>query len=174
MGSGTNPHLELSQPLGEALAKRPVHLLTGGGQGVMAAVSKVFYTVPGRLGLVIGILPAEPPPNERHRPAGYPNAWVELSIATHLHERGERGAEALSRNHVNVLTSDLLVFLPGSAGTGTEIELALRYAKPFAVFGEPTEPMRVPEDILVTNELREIERFVDETLFDGRDSPGGL
>ena len=38
MGSGTTPHADLAIPLGRALARMGVHLLTGGGGGVMEAV----------------------------------------------------------------------------------------------------------------------------------------
>ena len=34
-----------------------VHLLTGGGGGVMSAVSEAFHGVPERRGLVIGVIP---------------------------------------------------------------------------------------------------------------------
>ena len=58
MGSGTHPHIHLAQPLGRALAWMRVHLLTGGGGGVMEAASRAFFGVAARSGLVIGILPA--------------------------------------------------------------------------------------------------------------------
>lgn len=45
--------------LGQWLAGRGVHLLTGGGGGVMAAVSEAFYQSPDRRGLVIGIIPCQ-------------------------------------------------------------------------------------------------------------------
>ena len=59
MGSGSEPHRELALPLGAWLARRGVHLLTGGGGGVMASVSEGFAGVGGRRGLVIGVLPGE-------------------------------------------------------------------------------------------------------------------
>ncbi|HUT02907.1 MAG TPA: DNA-binding protein, partial [bacterium] len=39
LGSGSEPHEEKAKPLGEWLAREGVHLLTGGGGGVMEAVS---------------------------------------------------------------------------------------------------------------------------------------
>lgn len=48
MGSGTSPHEDRASRLGCWLAKQGVHLLTGGGEGVMASVSKAFYKFPGR------------------------------------------------------------------------------------------------------------------------------
>src|SRR5262249_34546586 len=50
-------------------------------------------------------------------PAGYPNEWVELTIFTHLPDRGTDGALASSRNHLNVLSADAIVALPGGEGT---------------------------------------------------------
>ena len=79
MGSGVDEHRDRAQPLGRWLGRQDVHLLTGGGRGVMAAVSEAFHGVPGRRGLVIGILPGE----ATGRPLdGYPNPWVEIPIRT--------------------------------------------------------------------------------------------
>ena len=127
LGSGAEAHEELSLPLGAALAGMGVHLLTGGGGGVMGAVSEAFAREPDREGLVLAVLPGDA---SGASPTGYPNPWVELPIRTHLPLSGEQGTDALSRNHLNVLTADVLVALPGSAGTRSEIELALRYARP--------------------------------------------
>ena len=147
MGSGTRTHDGLAAPLGRGLARMGVHLLTGGGGGVMTAVSRAFARVEDRAGLVVGVLPggvgdgrgnggerggtelAGPPP------PGYPNPWVELAIRTHLAARGAAGDTPDSRNHVNVLSSDVVVALPGGAGTASEVELALRYGRPLVVLG---------------------------------------
>ena len=59
MGSGTRPSSERASALGRWLAECGVHLLTGGGGGVMAAVSKSFYETPNRQGLVIGVLSSD-------------------------------------------------------------------------------------------------------------------
>jgi uncharacterized protein (TIGR00725 family) len=96
MGSGREEHAELAVPLGRWIAANGFHLLTGGGAGVMAAVSRGFQEVPDRQGMVLGILPAGPPP-------GYPNPWVEVVIQTHLPDRGSEGASPRSRNHLDVL-----------------------------------------------------------------------
>jgi predicted Rossmann-fold nucleotide-binding protein len=130
----------LAESLGRWLATQAVHLLTGGGGGVMEATSKAFCSVESRLGLVIGVLPGVPAgadwtmvrqgteqfpaglnedydvPRYMVPPAGYPNPWVEIAVRTHLPLQGERGTELASRNHVNIHTSDLLVALPGAAG----------------------------------------------------------
>lgn len=71
-------------------------------------------------------------------PPGYPNVFVDLAIRTHLPSSGGAGLSALSRNHVNVLSSDVLVALPGGSGTAFQIELAIRYGVPVCRFlGRP-------------------------------------
>lgn len=59
-------------------------------------------------------------------PAGYPNPYVELCINTHLPASGTQGTQCHSRNHINILTSDIVIALPGSAGTASEVFLARR------------------------------------------------
>lgn len=154
MGSGSATHEERSVPLGRRLAELGVHLLTGGGAGVMAAVSKAFHETPGRRGLVIGVIPGTPPP-------GYPNPWVELAIRTHLPLSGERGQEPMSRNHLNVLSSDVIVALPGSAGTASEVTLAVRYGRPIIAWvGSREEIPGLPEEVPVAADLGDVEALV--------------
>jgi len=93
MGSGTQEHADLAVPLGRWLASLEVHLLTGGGCGVMESVSRAFHEVQGRRGLVIGILPAASEENAAMAPPGYPNPWVEIAIRTHLPWSGSVGRQ---------------------------------------------------------------------------------
>ena len=157
MGSGVRAHAELAAPLGRGLAEMGVHLLTGGGGGVMAAVSRAFAEVEDRAGVVLGVLPAdgfqrtsgrggragdaesgdaESEPAQWEPPPGYPNPWVEVAVRTHLDARGAAGDAASSRNHVNVLSSDVVVALPGGQGTASEVALALRYGRPLVLLGD--------------------------------------
>ncbi len=129
MGSGTEPHDALARPLGAWIASAGFHLLTGGGDGVMRAASEAFVAVEDRAGLCLGILPG---PDAR---PGYPNDAVELAIRTHLPLSGELGTDPRSRNHVNVLTADVIVALPGGGGTRAEVALALRYGRPVLRYG---------------------------------------
>ncbi len=129
MGSGTEAHERLAVPLGVWIARAGHHLLTGGGGGVMAAVSEAFVAVEPRAGVSIGVLPGP-----AARP-GYPNAFVEVPIRTHLPLTGAMGADPRSRNHVNVLTSDVIVALPGGEGTRSEVQLALRYGRAVYLHG---------------------------------------
>lgn len=150
MGSGREAHEALAAPLGVLLATRGVHLLTGGGRGVMQAVSEAFVSVRPREGLSIGVLPARDERTLERPPDGYPNPAIELPIATHLPCRGDQGKDPLSRNHINVLSATAIIALPGGPGTRSEVELALRYDRPIALYGPveafagfPPEPPRL-------------------------------
>lgn len=138
MGSGVRAHAELAAPLGRGLAKMGVHLLTGGGGGVMACASRAFAEVGSRAGVVVGVLPGRVggPVAGASSPSGYPNPFVELAVRTHLDARGAEGDSAASRNHVNVLSSDVVVALPGGEGTASEVVLALRYGRPLVLLGD--------------------------------------
>jgi uncharacterized protein (TIGR00725 family) len=161
LGSGREEHRELAVPLGRWLAGAGVHLLTGAGGGVMGAVSESFAAVSPRAGAVIGIVPGLADARGHEAPSGYPNPWTEIAIFTHLPLRGSRGTEPLSRNHVNVLSSDVLVALPGGAGTASEIALALRYGKPIVawVAGAATTP-DLPAEVPRRQDLEGVTAFI--------------
>jgi len=166
MGSGEHPHADLAAPLGRALAGLGVHLLTGGGGGVMAAVAEAFVRAPRPGGgLSIGVLPSRPPPLAGAPPDGYPNPFLELAVRTHLDRRGDDGAHPLSRNHVNVLTADVVVALPGGVGTASEIELALTYGKPVVALGPGRDAWpRLPPDVRWVHRVEDGVAFVVERL----------
>lgn len=131
MGSGQYAHERLARPLGAWIAHAGYHLLTGGGPASMEATALAFTQIRPRRGMSIGVIPAssaeDPSPH-----AGCPNDFVELPIFTHLHMLGTD--DVLSRNRINVLSSDVIVALPGGAGTRSEIALALQYKKPVCIF----------------------------------------
>ena len=165
MGSGSEPHTERSRALGAELARLGVHLLTGGGGGVMREVSRAFCETPGRAGLCIGILPAgsEEPPFDP--PRGYPHAWVEIPIRTHLSLRGSRGGEGGSRNAINILSSDAVVALPGGAGTSSEISLAVDLERPLVAFlADRAEIAGLPDSVRVEPLLAEVTEFLRDVL----------
>jgi predicted Rossmann-fold nucleotide-binding protein len=169
MGSGSDSHRERAAALGQWLAREGVHLLTGGGSGVMSAVSEAFCGVPERRGLVIGVLPGEEPANGSTAPAaprpGYPNPWVEIPIFTHLPLSGRRGLDPRSRNHINVLSSDVLIALPGGAGTASEVALALRYRRPvIAHLDERGQIDGLPDEAVVASDLAAVQEFVRSHL----------
>jgi predicted Rossmann-fold nucleotide-binding protein len=135
IGSGTEKHSGLSKPLGQWLAEQDCDLINGGGGGVMAAVSQAFAEVSVRKGSVIGVIPASGPcdsPKARSAYAplqGYPNSWVDIAIYTHLPLSGASGKDIASRNHIIILSADVIVAFPGGPGTRSEIQLALEYGK---------------------------------------------
>jgi uncharacterized protein (TIGR00725 family) len=156
MGSGSSEYRELAEPLGEWLAVQGYDLITGGGAGVMTAVSRAFAGVPTRRGVSIGVLPAGPPP-------GYPNSYVDVVIQTHLPKRGNQGSDILSRNHITVLSSAVVVVLPGRQGTRTELALAIHHRKPVIAFlgseGEIEGELRTAVPALA-NTLDEVTAFI--------------
>ena len=175
------------------MARMGVHLLTGGGGGVMEAVSRAFFETQGRRGLVIGILPAgdaDPgpagaspnpadaklsqieaipsqlladsghPDADPGTPPGYPNPWVEFAVRTHLDARGDDGSGIRSRNHINILSSDVIVALPGSSGTASEVELAIRYGRPLILLGDTPRAERLPVSVPTAESVDEAVEFV--------------
>ena len=159
MGSGTESHEPEAAALGRWLAGEGVHLLTGGGGGVMAAVSRAFHETPERRGLVIGVLPSGDVPGAPK--PGYPNPWVEVPILTHLPSTGVHGAEATSRNHINVLSSAAIIALPGEAGTASEVALALRYGKPVIAFSpNPKLVERFPTAVSRVERIEAVREFL--------------
>ena len=130
----------------------------------MAAVSQAFHEVEERRGLVIGVLRAAAQGSSEKR-AGYPNPWVELAIRTHLSLSGTEGTDIASRNHINVLTADVVVALPGAWGTHSEVELALRYRRPLiAYLQDRSEIPDLSSAVVVTKELDEVKSFVRRTV----------
>lgn len=163
MGSADVAHTDKAAPLGRWLASLPVHLLTGAGGGVMEAVSRAFQARPGRAGLVVGIAPCGDDPGVP-RP-GYPNPFVELAILTHLPLSGELGTDPMSRNHINVLSSNVLIALPGGNGTSSEVALAVRYHRPIVAFVDTRSDIpALPDTVPAVTELSEVQEFVKRIL----------
>lgn len=149
MGDGDADHEPLSGEVGAIIAEGGYHLLTGGGAGVMEAVSRA-YSRANPQGLVIGIIRADkgahlvPQGGVRtYRPSAV-NPYVEVPIFTHLPDStlnsriqcSAPGCNVIpcdehrnlrSRNHINVLTADAVVVLPGGSGTLTELQFAYEY-----------------------------------------------
>ena len=165
MGSSSRSYEDLAGPLGRWLASVGVHLLTGGGVGTMEAVSRAFAQVRPRDGLVVGVLPADLPDGIAVPRPGYPNPSVELAIYTHLPLSGISGTDARSRNHINILSSDVVIVLPGNEGTESEMTLAVRYRKPvIAFFGDHQVDWQPPEGVPVARTLADVQAFVREKI----------
>jgi uncharacterized protein (TIGR00725 family) len=122
----------LARSVGAVVARLGAHLLTGGGYGVMAAAAEGFVAVDDRAGLSIGIIPrradgAFDQPARSDAGEDYPNPHVEIAVLTPLPARVPDWHTMPGRNHVNVLTADLVVALPGNIGTRNEIEMTAAY-----------------------------------------------
>ncbi len=166
MGGSMDAAAGRAAELGRMLAGLGVHLLTGGGAGAMAAVSRGFADVEDRRGAIIGVLPAG-------CGAAYPNRWVEIPIRTHLPLSGERGEEPMSRNHINVLSSDAVVALPGGSGTLSEARLALRYGKPLVAYLENrNEIPGLPREVEALAELAQVRSWLANALGIPRSADG--
>jgi predicted Rossmann-fold nucleotide-binding protein len=159
--------------LGQLIAALDFDLLTGAGQGVMEAVSRAFFETSPRKGIVIGIVPALVTPLEaleqrmssrvEYAPlAGYPNVWVELAIFTHLPDSGPDGTLRSSRNHINVLSADAIVALPGQEGTEAEAWLAVQYGVPVIACGAYGDRHAMaPHGIPLARSISEVRAFLE-------------
>jgi predicted Rossmann-fold nucleotide-binding protein len=127
--------------VGRLVAELDCDLLTGAGGGVMAEVGRAFAERRDELGgagIAIGIVPGSLDAEGRYCVrSGYPNPWVELAIYTHLPRSGKEGRDLLSRNHINVLSADAMVALPGGPGTLSEVALAQGYGIPLIAYRRP-------------------------------------
>lgn len=160
MGSHSEPWDEYAEPLGQWIASQGFHLLTGAGQGVMLSVSRAFHAVPGRRGLVIGVVPSVLEKGRYLSKDGYPNEFVELAIYSPLGTFIGEDPHELSRNHINAMTSDALVCLPGAVGTRNEAELAVRLGKPAILFGPEGAFEGFPPELTRTSHLQVVCAFL--------------
>lgn len=167
IGSGSDGHEPLAHAVGRLLAGRDVNLLTGGGGGVMREVARAYVAVPDRRGISIGVIPCADESRRAQPMPGYPNAFVELPIHTHLPYSGRLGTHDLSRNHINVLTAAAIIALPGGAGTESEVQLALRYQRPVTVFSpDPRMVQHFPAEAPRVATIAEVAAFLDRCLAD--------
>jgi len=118
-GSAVDSTVEsIARELGRAIAGRGWILLNGGRDcGVMAASARGAREAGGT---VIGILP--------DRDAGAACPDLDIAIVTGMGD---------ARNLVNVLSSDVVIAMAGSAGTASEVALALKNGKRVVLLGFP-------------------------------------
>jgi uncharacterized protein (TIGR00725 family) len=169
IGSGSDEHQGRTAALGAWLATQGIHLLTGAGQGVMAAVSRAFAETPDRKGLVLGVVPCIAEGRPEVAKPGYPNEWVEVPIRTHLHLSGRQGTDVRSRNHIVILTASVVVALPGGPGTASEVQLAVRYRKPVIAYLKGRGEIEgLPADVRVEPEFERVKALISEQIAGGR------
>ena len=100
----------MAYELGALIAEQGWILLNGGRDaGVMRASAEGAKS---RGGMTIGILPGAS--------KAQANPFIDIPVVTNLSD---------ARNLINVLTSDVVVACPGSAGTITEVAMALKNGK---------------------------------------------
>jgi uncharacterized protein (TIGR00725 family) len=117
--------LETARRLGRLVAERSWVLLNGGrAEGVMDASARGAAEAGG---LVVGILPD----SDTSRASSY----LDIPVVTGIGD---------ARNAVNVLSSDVVIALPGGAGTLSEIALALKAGKHVIVLDWALGPAFAP------------------------------
>lgn len=116
-GEAAAPDHNLAYECGRAVAGAGYITLCGGMGGLMQHCARGAKEAGG---ITLGILPGR---NTEESP---PNAFIDIPIFTGLND---------ARNYVNVCTSHAIIALPGSAGTLSEIALALKLGKKVAALG---------------------------------------
>ena len=165
IGSGEVEWKDRATELGRWLATKGVHLLTGGGGGVMTAVSRAFFEVPNRKGMIIGVIPCKQDDPLCRPKAGYPNSWVEIPIVTHLPLSGIQGTSPMSRNHINILSSDVVIALPGGPGTASEAILTVQYGRPLiAYLKSETDLPGLPSTVPISKSFVGVQDFLQSYL----------
>lgn len=141
---------EQARRLGAGVAERGWVLLNGGrGTGVMQASAEGAQQAGG---LVVGVLPSR---GDDRTPGGVAEG-VDVAVFTGLGE---------ARNNVNVLSSDVVVALPGGAGTLSEAALAVKTGTPVVLVGWEDPPAALGEAERVDGveaALRAVERLLEQ------------
>lgn len=164
MGSHEDEWEEYSRPVGELIAKHDYHLLTGAGAGVMMATARAFCEQEDRLGLSIGIIPTMDYTQGLIASEEFPNPYIEIPVITQLDQKAQSDSMPYSRNNVNVMSSHVLIILPGDHGTRNEVALALRYKKPMVLFGPEKEFENFPEVPTRVDDIEQVRVFLEETM----------
>jgi uncharacterized protein (TIGR00725 family) len=158
---------KLSEWVGSAVAESGFYLLTGGRGGVMRDVTRGFLNSPAHSsrerprGRAIAVLPQDKEGNGLLPP--------EYVVQTYL--PGDDPLGPATRNHVNIITAEKVVVLPGGTGTASEAKLAgCWYKKPTLGFhdlwtanrAEWNEWRRVLGEcgVGITSDRQELLRFI--------------
>ena len=75
-----------------------------------------------------------------------------------------QGTDSMSRNHINVLTSSVVVALPGGKGTLSEVQLAKTYGKPVVLHGPVDKFTAFPADVPRCEALEDLQEFIAKEL----------
>ncbi len=122
--SATDDDIRLAYELGRLIAQQGWILVTGGRRvEVMDAASRGAKSAQG---MVVGILPGIDDEEM--------SAAVNIPIITGMND---------ARNNINVLSSQVLFFVGMSAGTASELALALKYKQPAILVCQPEDVVHV-------------------------------
>ena len=124
-GSAVNNKVErFSQKVGKIVAEMGCILVCGGLGGVMMAVSKGVKQAGG---LTIGLLPGKDKKDA--------NPYIDIALPTTI---------GYARNAMVACSADIIIALPGSHGTNSEICYGLVYGRPVIDLGNWKIPGMIP------------------------------
>jgi uncharacterized protein (TIGR00725 family) len=146
----TNDEEKYAYQIGKIIALEGWVLLNGGrSSGVMEATAKGARE---NGGITVGVLPTEN--------ASSASQYIDIPIITGM---------GLARNVINILSSDIVIALPGRAGTISEIALALSHGKQVILFrfevGTWINYYIDKKQVLVANEVEQLRQLLIEEIY---------
>ena len=144
----TDKVVYIAHEIGKIVAKMEAVLVCGGLTGVMEAVSKGAAEAGG---LIIGLLPGVEKADA--------NPYVNIPITTTI---------GFARNAMVACSADVIIALPGSHGTSSEISYGLVYKKPIIDFGNWNR-----EGMIKVNDLKELEGVLANLINEIRSNLNG-
>jgi uncharacterized protein (TIGR00725 family) len=130
---------DIAHKIGEIIVKVGAILICGGLGGVMEAVSKGVSEAGGT---TIGILPGTSKADA--------NPYVDIALPTSI---------GYARNAIVACSADIIVALPGSDGTSSEISYGLVYKRPIIDLGGWNRPGMVQ-----VKDLNDAEKKIKELI----------
>ena len=106
---------QIAQKVGQIIAKEDAVLICGGLDGAMKAAAKGAKSAGG---LTVGILPGKDKKDA--------NPYIDIALPTSI---------GYARNTIVACSADLIVALPGSHGTRSEISYGLVFGRPIIDLG---------------------------------------
>jgi len=146
----TNDEEKYAYQIGKMIALEGWVLLNGGrSSGVMEATAKGARE---NGGITVGVLPTEN--------ASSASQYIDIPIITGM---------GLARNVINILSSDIVIALPGRAGTISEIALALNHGKQVVLFrfevGTWINYYIDKKQVLVANEVEQLRQLLIKEIY---------
>ena len=130
---------QLAHKIGEIIAKVGAILVCGGLDGAMEAVARGVKSAGG---MTIGILPGKDKTDA--------NDYIDIALPTSI---------GYARNVIVACSADIIVALPGSHGTSSEISYGLVFKKPIIDLGHWGREGMIP-----VKDINEAERKIHELI----------